>query len=158
MTNHPRNALAAGLLGATLVLAAPAMAAGDQDSGTDYEQLKQDWSEAIDTLQGYSARQRDKALAQGRETLTAMDRRLDTLEARAAAQWDQWSQETRQERQAALQALRRQRRELAEWYGGLKHGSDDAWSEVKQGFAAAYRDLADAMGKAIDELDGNDGQ
>ena len=41
---------------------------------------------------------------------------------------------------------------LAEWYGGIKHSSDNAWDTVKQGFADAYRTLSESLAEAWGEL------
>ncbi len=145
------------------VLAGPAWSGTDtgvandqkstQASAVDFQQLKQEWGEAVETLKGYSVKQRDKAVANTKTTLDAMDQRLEQLETRAEAKWSDLSRETREQRKAALRSLRKQRNQLAEWYGGIKHSSGDAWEEVKQGFVSAYDALSESMGNAIDEFD-----
>jgi hypothetical protein len=49
--------------------------------------------------------------------------------------------------------LRKRRNQLAEWYGGMRHSSVDAWGEVKSGFVTSYHDLADAMRNAREQFD-----
>jgi hypothetical protein len=53
---------------------------------------------------------------------------------------------------AALTALRKQRNQIAEWYGGLKHSSSNAWDDVKKGFLRSYQELRDAFDKAQSEF------
>ncbi len=153
------------LAAALLALPAAVVSAGTTSAGTtsdgaaddrqtsDFQELRQEWGEAIDTLQGYSVRQRDQAMAAAGDTLAAMDRRIERLEARAGEQWSELSRETREQRHAALRSLRQQRNRLAEWYGGMRHGSAGAWEEVKGGFVSAYDRLADAMGRAVAEFE-----
>ena len=49
---------------------------------------------------------------------------------------------------AALRELRRQRNRVAEWYGGMEHGSAGAWNNVKRGFVTAYGALDRAFIRA----------
>jgi BMFP domain-containing protein YqiC len=121
-------------------------------------QLRQEWAEAVDAFNSYSAAQREAALARARTTLQAMDARIEQLEAQANDQWDQLSQSARQKRQATLRALREQRNRVAEWYGGMKHSSASAWDEVKEGFIGAYGILNRSFGSALDEFDSDEGE
>ena len=41
---------------------------------------------------------------------------------------------------------------LAEWYGGLKHSSSNAWEDVKTGFLESYHQLQGAFDKAAQEF------
>ena len=59
----------------------------------------------------------------------------------------------RQKVKANLKALRQQRNELAEWYGGLKNSSADAWEQMKKGFSNAYQALSDSWEKAKGEFE-----
>lgn len=61
-------------------------------------------------------------------------------------------QAARQKMAATLTALRKQRNETAEWYGGLKHSSGNAWEDVKTGFLKRYEDLPDTFQKARSEF------
>jgi hypothetical protein len=116
-------------------------------------ELKTQWSEAVDTLKGYSAAQRDTALEQGEEALNIMDRYIEQLEARTREEWDQLSETTREKRENALRGLREERNDLAEWYGAMKHSSASAWDEMKQGFIDAYGTLNESFGEALDAFE-----
>jgi hypothetical protein len=85
--------------------------------------------------------------------LKKLDERIDVLTQRTADEWDELSEETREARLAALRNLTAQRRELAEWYGGMKHSSSQAWVEVREGFVDAYDILQDAWVDALEEFE-----
>lgn len=132
-----------------------AVAAGDdsRDEPADIEQLKRDWEIAIDSLAEYSADQRDAAIDKAGETLAQIDEQIDVLEEQTIAEWEDLSVEAREARIEAMRELQRKRNDLAEWYGGLKHSSVQAWGEVKEGFADAYRSLEEAWQDAADEIE-----
>ena len=58
------------------------------------------------------------------------------------------SKASREKSQQTLQELRKKRNDLAEWYGGMKQSSAEAWGEVKQGFIKSYHTLSEAFDKA----------
>jgi len=115
--------------------------------------VKQELAEAGRAIQGYSAAQRDKAVEQVQAALTTLDRQIDALQTRLDTQWDQLSQSARERARASLATLRQQRNEVAEWYGGMKYSSGNAWDEMKQGFSRAYTDLRESWAKAEQEFD-----
>ena len=118
----------------------------------DTKAMKKEWSEAVETLKNYSVNQRDKALTHAEKTLASMDRRVEQLQARAESEWHTLSNNVREQREATLRNLRRERNQLAEWYGGMKHSSDEAWDEVKQGFINAYGALSTSFSNARSEF------
>jgi len=120
---------------------------------TDFDQVKREWAETLDALKNYSAAQRDSAVASAEQTLDAMDRRIELLETRTRQQWDKLTQSARESRETTLHTLRMQRNQVAEWYGGMKHSSVNAWESVKQGFIDSYVVLSDSFRKAWNELD-----
>ena len=138
------------LLTSLLVMAGPAHAGSDEAGSR--ESMSRQWHETMTALEAYSAEQRDKALEAGRKTLEAMDRRLDKMETWTQTHWDALSAQARQERKEMLTALRRQRNEVAEWYGGMKHSSADAWGDVRQGFIESYDKLQNAYSDAVESL------
>lgn len=127
-----------------MLFAGAALAASDAGSDQSDSSGKQ-WSETMDALGSYTADQKDKALAAGKKTLDAMDRRIDELEAWTSEHWDSLSEETRERKTEMLSDMRRQRNKVAEWYGGMKHSSADAWDGVKQGFIKSYDKLQDTV-------------
>jgi hypothetical protein len=92
--------------------------------------------------------QRDEATKSAKAALDDMDAGIRRLERKLEREWDQMDAAARKKARATLDALRRERNELAEWYGGLKYSSAEAWDEVKSGFAKSYDDLKGAFGKA----------
>jgi hypothetical protein len=61
-------------------------------------------------------------------------------------------QAARQQVASDLSALRKDRNKVAEWYGGLKHGSSQGWEDVKSGFSKSSQDLHDAFKKAYNDF------
>lgn len=121
-------------------------------NNVEAQEMKKEWSEAIKTLKQYSADQRDEALSQAQQTLATMDRRIEQLQTRADDQWRSMSKTMREQREEALRYLRLERNDLAEWYGGMKYSSDNAWEEVKQGFISAYDSLSNSLNRAYSEF------
>ena len=107
----------------------------------------------IDTLQQYTAEQRDQAVKEAEQALEKLDRRIDELETRVDNNWDNMTQAARKKARASLKALRKQRNELAEWYGSFKNSSAGAWEQMKKGFSDAYQSLSDSWEKALREYD-----
>jgi hypothetical protein len=77
-----------------------------------------------------------------------LDAHIDALEARIDKGWDKMSKTAREEARSTLKALRSQRVKAAEWYGGMKNSSIEAWEHMKQGFSDAYKSLQSAWEKA----------
>jgi acyl-CoA reductase-like NAD-dependent aldehyde dehydrogenase len=127
---------------------------GSQSDRTpDLQHVQRQWSEASKALMKYSVAQRDEALARGKQLLNEMDTRLDALEAQTQRNWSELSHAAREQRREALRELRQQRNRVAEWYGGMEHGSAHTWEQVKRGFVTAYGELNSALGKAAKEFD-----
>ncbi|HSH43233.1 MAG TPA: hypothetical protein VK973_14010 [Arenicellales bacterium] len=148
--NHSRRI--AALLCVLLVAAAPAQAGTDQEAGQPKPSKEQKWSQTMETLRSYSAEQRDEAVETGRKTLEAMDARLERMESWTQRHWDSMSDEAREQRTRMLNTMRRHRNEAAEWYGGMKHSSAEAWDRVKQGFIRSYDKLQQAYGDAVESF------
>jgi len=138
-----------------LIAQAPVMAAPEQaaDPEVDLQQLQDDWAAALDSLQDYSVDQRDAAVAKAGETLEQMDEQLAALQQRTDAEWAAMSAEARMTRTRLMRDLAAKRNELAEWYGGMKHSSAQAWGDVKDGFVDAYERLEIAWLEAVDEFE-----
>jgi len=138
------------------VAAAPAQAGSGSESEQQRTSMEKQWNETMDSLSSYTAEQRDKALKAGRKTLDAMDERLEKMAAWTQENWDSMSEEARGKRTETLNAMREQRKEVAEWYGGMKHSSSEAWDSVKRGFIKSYDELQTAYGDAVDSFQSND--
>lgn len=151
------------LLGAMALVLTTIDAISEQAQGkkpnkddVETQEMKKEWSEAVETLKKYSASQRDEALSQAQQTLAAMDRRIEQLQTGAENQWQSLSKTMREHHEDTLRNLRRDRNELAEWFGGMKYSSDNAWEEVKQGFINAYGTLSDSFNRARSEFSESD--
>ena len=70
------------------------------------------------------------------------------MERKVDEDWDKMDAAARKNARATLNALHKERDEVAEWYGGLKHGSAEAWDEVKGGFVKSYEGLKQSLFKA----------
>lgn len=108
---------------------------------TSLKEVKKETRELARTLGAYSVNQRDKAIKETREALDDLDKRIEVLETRIDKNWDKMDKAARQEARAGLKALRKQRNTVAEWYGGMKNSTADAWDQTKKGFSDAYQQL-----------------
>jgi hypothetical protein len=110
--------------------------------------VKEKVTEAAEAIKNYSFDQRDKAVVNVKAALADLDARIDRMESRLNKKWDQMDQATRKKAIDTLTALRKKRNEVAEWYGGLKHSSGNAWEDVKKGFLKSYQELRNAFDRA----------
>lgn len=129
------------LLFASLLLTPPRATAMPQEQ-TTLEDVRKESRELLQSLRGYSAGQRDEALAKIKETLDALDRRINTLEKKIASDGEKMDQAARAKARTGLQELRQERLEVAKWYNSLQKSSAAAWEETKKVFAAAYFNLS----------------
>jgi rare lipoprotein A (peptidoglycan hydrolase) len=119
---------------------------------TSKMEVKKEVQEATETIKKYSIEQRDEAVKSTKSTLDKMDKRIDQMESDLNKKWKNMTESAREQKQKSIHALKKKRNEVAEWYGGLKHGSANAWEEIKTGFSNAYEVLGDAVNKAEKEL------
>ncbi|AMV72730.1 hypothetical protein JCM30471_12460 [Desulfuromonas carbonis] len=137
----------------TLVLAAtPLFAAANSTAKTTANDVRQEIGDALQTIGSYSAEQRDAAVAAARQALEKTDARIEQLQKRIDQNWQSMSAEARQQARAAMKELQQERRDIAEWYGGRKHSSSNAWDEIKRGFAKSYDQLGKSLEKAAGEF------
>ena len=147
---HLFRSICFGVVTASLSVSAYADTTSDEP---DLQNVQEEWSEAISALTGYTVAQRDVAVEKAGETLADMDIRIDALEERTAEEWADLSAEARVARRKTIRELTASRNELAEWYGGMKHSSSQAWGEVQQGFVDAYGVMQDAWKDAAEEFE-----
>lgn len=138
---------------ALLLSVAPPMLYGDEASGaeTSIEDVKQETKEFLHTLKDYSVEQKDEAVESSQAALDALDRRIGAFETWLAGHWNEMDQAAREQAQETLREMRRQRIELAEWYGGMKNSSANAWDDMKQGFSEAFGAMERAWEKSVQE-------
>lgn len=126
----------------------PLSSAQSGNDKTTLQDVKQETQDLLRTLQGYTADQRNEAIRRTDRAVKKLDGRIEALETRIDNNWDQMDQASREKARAGMKALRRQRTELAEWYGGLKNSSVNAWEQMKKGFSDAYQTINDSWEKA----------
>ena len=119
---------------------------------TSIEDVKQETKDMIRALKDYTADQRDEAIQKTKVALDNLDMRIDALETRIDNSWDKMDKAAREKARAGMKVLRNQRTQAAEWYGGLKSSSTEAWGHMKKGFSDAYKSLYDAWEKSEKEF------
>lgn len=119
---------------------------------TSINEVKQETQDLIQTLEAYTADQRDEAVQRAKTALNNLDERIDALEKRIDDNWNQMNEAAREKARANLEALRKQRNQVAEWYESMKTSSADVWDHMKKGFSDAYMALADAWEKSEKEF------
>ena len=139
------QALALGALLAAPALCVAADTPGGNATAKDVSRKADETSRAI---KGYTVAQRDEAVTQAKAALDDVDTRIRRMERKLDGEWDRMDQAARRKARATLNALRRERNEVAEWYGGLKHGSAESWEQVKAGFVKSYQALKESFAKA----------
>ncbi|MGE5259214.1 MAG: hypothetical protein ACM3KE_21260 [Hyphomicrobiales bacterium] len=135
-----------------LVLASRVLAAQTPPAQTTAEEVKKKVAETVQAIKSYSVDQRNQAVQKAKVELEDFDARINELESRLNQKWDQMDGAARQEASSSMAALRKQRNAVAEWLGGLEHGSKHAWEDVKAGFSKSFHDLGDAFDKAYQNL------
>ena len=120
---------------------------------TSIKQVKQETQDLIEALKAYSADQRDEAIHKSKAALDDLDKRIDALETRIDNNRDKMNKAAREEARSSLKSLRQQRVQLAEWYGGMKSSSSEAWEHMKKGFSSAFGAINDAWEKAEKEFE-----
>ena len=120
---------------------------------TQREKVGKEVEDAVDAIRGYSVERRDEAAERARQSMSELDGRIEALQMHTQQGWARMSEATRTRSETTMNGLRDRRNKLAEWYGGMRHSSVDAWGEVKSGFVTSYHDLADAMRKAREQFD-----
>jgi hypothetical protein len=148
LTNH---LVTLGALLALLLCAPVVMAVTDSDPASAAD-VRQDVSQTLRAISSYTAEQRDEAVAKAKDALEKTDARIEQLQLHIQQNWRTMNQEARQQAQATLKILQRQRNVIAEWYGGLKYSSGNAWEEIKQGFSNSYTELEKALEKAREKF------
>jgi TolA-binding protein len=129
-----------------------AIAASTDSDQTSAADIQREMKETLQTIASYSAEQRDAAVAKAKEALAKTDARIEQLQQQIDQNLQPMSKEARIQAQEALKTLRKQRTEIAEWYGGLKHSSVNAWDEIKKGFAKSYTELEKSLEKAREKF------
>lgn len=147
-----KKSTTACLLAAALLGVAPSgHASQHENEKTTAKEVRQEVADAAEAIKDYTADKRDEAAGKAKAALDALDARIDAMEKRIDRNWDKMDQAARERARSTLQALREQRVVVAEWYGGLKNSTAEAWEQTKAGFSDAYKALRRAWEKAEEE-------
>ena len=119
---------------------------------TTAKNVTEEVKDAAKTIKDYSADQRDEAVKKVKTELDILDEKIDNLEKKIDEKWNEMDKTARQKARETLKDLREKREKVAEWYGGLKHGSKEAWEETKKGFSNSYKKLQRTWEKAKNEF------
>lgn len=139
--------------GLALALAAASQLSLADDAGkTTGKDVSRKVGDAGKAIGSYTIAERDQAIRSAQAALADADARLRRMERKVDAEWDKMDAAARKKARATLDALHKQRNEVAEWYGALKHGSAEAWDEVKGGFVKSYETLKQSFTKAGKDL------
>ena len=152
MTRMARLSVRALALVALVAVPLLPLAADPPASKTTAKEVSRKVGDAGKAIKDYSVAQRDEAIKSAKAALDDADRRIGRLEQKLENEWQRMDQTARDKARATMRMLRRERNELAEWYGGLKHSSAEAWEEVKAGFAKSYEVLRGSFVKAAKEF------
>jgi hypothetical protein len=147
---HPKPVRIAAVLCA-LSLGALYPAADSAAEKTTAGEVKKEVNEAGRAVADYTAAQRDEAVRSAKAALEDLDRKIQEMDARLQKNWDKMSDAARKQATATMEDLRRKRNDLAEWYGGMKHSSAEAWEDVKKGFVKSYETMKQSFEDAKKE-------
>ena len=139
-------------LGALLAISPLSFAAETSAGNATAKDVSRKVDETGQTIKNYTVAQRDEAIKQAKAALDDLDARIGRMERKLDREWDRMDQDARKKARATLAALRKERNEAAEWYGGLKHSSAEAWEQVKAGFVKSYEALKQSFTKARKEF------
>lgn len=120
---------------------------------TTMRDVKKEVADVTESIKKYSADRKDEAVDKAQAALDELDASIKSLERSIEKRSEHMSQATRDKARQTLEDLRAQRNRVAEWYGGLKHSSRDAWDHVKEGFSESYSALRSAWDEARKEFD-----
>ena len=141
--------LTVGLLG----IAPPSPASQQEASShkndkTTAKEVGQEVADAAEAIRNYTADKREEAARKAKAALDALDARIEAMEAQIDKNWEKMDKAARERARNTLNELRKQRVQVAEWYGGLKNSTANAWEHMKKGFSDAYKSLRQSWEKA----------
>lgn len=122
------------------------------ENKTTTEEMREGLTEAAKAISEYTVDQRDEAVQTIKVELDNIDKNISSLEKKIDEKWEKMDDTAQEHARKTLLELREKRERVGEWFGGLKHGSKEAWEDTKKGFSDSYRKLQDAWKKAKEEF------
>lgn len=116
-----------------------------QTSAKDVGQKAAETGEAI---KDYTVEKKNEAVAQAKKLTADLDAKIKQLEAQASKQ----TGETKAKSETMIRDLKAKRAEASRKATDLGKATAASWDRAKEGFVAAYKDLASAYDKAAAEF------
>ncbi len=145
-----RKHMIAPLFAAVLLGSVPMTYAAEhegQENGKPAES-RQEMNDTAESIKNYTVEKRDEAAKKAKDSLDALDKRIDALDRQIEKNWDKMDKAAREQARNTMRALHEQRIKVAEWYGELRSGTAKAWEQTKKGFSDAYKSLENSWKKA----------
>lgn len=120
---------------------------------TKQEQMKKEVDEAVESIRAYSIEQRNVALRSAQKAQNQIDRGIGELQRNINARRGKMAASVQHRADATMTDLRKRRKDLSSWYDRMHHDSEQAWSDVKNGFVDSYHGVSEALRKARAEFD-----
>jgi len=144
------------VLGVILVFflgASVSLAAHHEEPQTTASDVKKEALETYDAFKRYTLEQRDKAIEAADKKLAVIDENLDAIQKDIDKRWQAMGDAARTKNRDMIRKLNKERENVAEWYGGMRHSSAEAWEDVKKGFAESYDRLERAFAEARQDFE-----
>ncbi|MTI45065.1 hypothetical protein JM93_03679 [Roseibium hamelinense] len=126
----------------------------DQKTELSTREVREQVREAIDAIGTYSAQERDKAVEAAKQALAELDADIAARQKELRENWSEMSNDAKASAEENMKALQDARNRLSERYGAIQVGAQNAWEDLKAGFADAYDELSRAWEKTdLDESD-----
>jgi hypothetical protein len=142
------RALIAAVIGLAFELAVGLAGAPPAAAQTSAKDVGQKASETGEAIRAYSIEKKDEAVAKAKAVTADLDAKIKALEADAARK----TGEAKVKAQAQIKDLQAKRAKAAQKASELERATMASWERSKEGFAAAYHDLATAYDKAAAEF------
>ncbi|MEQ8857942.1 MAG: hypothetical protein RIC56_04790 [Pseudomonadales bacterium] len=124
----------------------------EEPKPADADDVKREARELAETLESYSADQKEQAVAEAQRALADLNGRVEDLKARISERWGAMDESARENAQENLDKLEAEQARLADRFAALRDASGDAWARLSEGFSAAYDELRDAWRESEQEL------
>jgi hypothetical protein len=122
------------------------------DAAVDAGAVRREGREAVDALRAYTFQNRGAAVERAQAVLATLDQEAAALEDRVDARWASMDAAARARVRTSLRKVATRRTEAAEWIGGLRHASQAAWGDVREGFQRSQATLGEALRQARTEF------
>lgn len=122
---------------------------------TTLKDVKKELMDVISVLKGFSFEQKEKAVAEAKETVKTLDARIDSMQAELNAITDEKVKGTKEQLQERIDDLKKQKDQLNSKIDSLASSSADAWDDIKNGVSKSMQELDSAIEKAEAEFETN---